>query len=231
MIKVVFIDIDDTLLSFSGYVKQAMKDGFKKYGFREYDETMYQTFNEVNSGLWRQIEDGTLTFSELKKIRWNMVFKELDIDFDGEEFEAYFREELSHSAIVEPGAKELLEYLSKRYVLCAASNGPHDQQVNRLRIGKLYDFFNYFYISEKVGAQKPSREFFDYCIKDLSENGIKGLLPEEIMIIGDSVSADMLGGKQYGMKTCLYNVNNKYSEKALEADYMVDSLLEVMNIL
>ncbi|MDO4966068.1 MAG: YjjG family noncanonical pyrimidine nucleotidase [Lachnospiraceae bacterium] len=231
MIKAIFIDIDDTLLSFSGYVKQAMKDGFRKFGFKEYDETMYQTFNEVNSGLWRQIEDGSLTFSELKKIRWNMVFKELDIDFDGEKFEEYFREELSHSAIVEPGAYKMLEYLSKKYVLCAASNGPHDQQINRLRIGKLYDFFDYYFISESVGAQKPSREFFDYCIKKLREDGMDGLLPEEIMIIGDSVSADMLGGKQYGIKTCLYNVNNKYSVKGEEADYMVNSLLDTMNIL
>ena len=38
MIKVVFLDVDDTLLSFSEYVKQAMRDGFKKYGLKPYTE-------------------------------------------------------------------------------------------------------------------------------------------------------------------------------------------------
>ena len=35
MIKAVFIDIDNTLLSFTGYVKQAMREGFAELSLAE----------------------------------------------------------------------------------------------------------------------------------------------------------------------------------------------------
>ena len=34
MIKVVLVDIDNTLLSFTGYVKEAMREGFSFYGLK-----------------------------------------------------------------------------------------------------------------------------------------------------------------------------------------------------
>ena len=74
MIKAVFIDIDNTLLDFDAYVKDAMRTGFKKYGLPEYKEEMFDTFTTENAKLWHQIEDGTLTFNELIKIRWNKIF-------------------------------------------------------------------------------------------------------------------------------------------------------------
>ena len=60
LIKVVLIDIDNTLLSFTGYVKESMREGF----------------------------------SYLEKSRWNLIFKELGIVFDGPTFEDYFKEKL-----------------------------------------------------------------------------------------------------------------------------------------
>lgn len=229
MIKAVLIDIDDTLLSFSGYVKQSMREGFQKFGLAEYRDFMYQTFQEINTQLWKQIEQGTLTLDGMREVRWNRIFKELGIDFDGPTFETYFRARLFDSAILEPGAEELLRYLSENYFLCAASNGPYDQQMNRLKLGGLYDYFDHFFISEAIGAQKPSREFFDYCVKTITEQERSALLPEEILIIGDSVSADISGGKQYGMKTCLYAAD-RADRSVPEADFVVKELAEIPQI-
>ena len=36
MIKVALIDIDNTLLSFTGYVKEAMREGFSFFGLKPY---------------------------------------------------------------------------------------------------------------------------------------------------------------------------------------------------
>ena len=231
MIKAILIDIDDTLLSFSGYVKQTMKEGFSEFGFAEYDEKMYPVFETINNGLWRQIEQGTLTFEGLQKIRWNLIFKELNIDFDGLTFEKYFREKLFDCAILEPGAAEFLEYLSKKYILCAASNGPFEQQMNRLRVGRLERYFDHFFISEKVGAQKPSKAFFDFCMKELRATEQPDILPEEVMVIGDSITSDIAGGKQYGMKTCLYAGNRAVLTNTGEADHVIKHLSEIKQIL
>ena len=124
MIKVIFIDIDNTLLSFDEYVKQAMREGFEKFGLGEYRGEMFGVFLGINAKLWRAIEKKEITFEELGQIRWNMVFEKLGIDFDGVVFEDYFRARLRESAIPVDGAYEMLDYLSSKYTLCAASNGP-----------------------------------------------------------------------------------------------------------
>lgn len=231
MIKVVFLDIDNTLLSFSGYVKEAMREGFPHFGLPEYKESMYPIFEKINGGLWRDIEQKKITFEELLEIRWNKIFAALGIDFDGRIFEKYFREKLFDSAVFEDGAKDLLDYLAEKYTLCVVSNGPYEQQINRLRKGEILNYFSGLYISSKVGTSKPSAEFFDYCFDDLHENGFESLAPEEVMIIGDSITADIAGGKQYGMQTCLYTgVKDKISDVP-EADYIVAKLSDIKKIL
>lgn len=231
MIKVVLMDIDDTLLSFSGYVKETMKEGFSRFGLPEYDDAMYAVFRKTNDALWRQIEQGTLTFDELLKFRWNKIFRELKIDFDGTVFEKFFRAKLFDSAILEPGATDLLDHLCNNYILCVASNGPFEQQINRLRVGQLYGYFDHFFISEAIGAQKPSREFFDFCMERIREKEDPHVLPEEVMMIGDSVTSDIAGGKRYGFKTCLYAGAQGSAAPVAGADHVVDHLSEIKQFL
>ena len=90
MIKVVLLDIDNTLLSFSGYVKEAMRDGFSRFGLKPYTDEMFPIFEKINNSLWRQLEQGAMTFEELLECRWNRIFKALEIDFDGKKFEEVF---------------------------------------------------------------------------------------------------------------------------------------------
>ncbi len=232
MIKVVFMDIDNTLLSFSGYVKESMKNGFAQFGLKPYTEEMFPVFEKINTRLWKQIEEGTLSFEELMEIRWNTIFKELGIDFDGKTFEKYFREQLFYSAVPEQGAMGLLKYLSQKYTLCVASNGPYEQQLNRLRIGKMYDFFEHFFVSSKICAQKPNTAFFDYCFTKLRKTEFPHLLPQETIIIGDSISSDISGGINYGMHTCLYLKNTTMADvNIVRADYAVERLAEIKHIL
>ena len=226
MIKAVFLDIDNTLLDFDAYVKDAMRTGFEKYGLKKYEEDMFDTFTRINGGLWHDLELKKLTFDELIKIRWNKVFEGLGITFDGVEFERYFREFLNESAIPVEGSIELLEYLKDKYILCAASNGPYNQQLNRLKIGNMYNYFSHFFISEKIGASKPAKEFFDYCFNELD----KTILPSEVIIIGDSLTSDMEGGITNGLKTCYYDRSGK-GTKDKKVDYVVTSLEEIKNIL
>ncbi len=231
MIKVVFIDIDNTLLSFSGYVKKSIRDGFAQFGLKPYAEAMFPVFEKINNSLWGQLERGTLSYEDLISIRWDMIFKELDIAFDGKVFEKYFREQLFYNAVPEPGAVELLKYLSQRYILCIASNGPYEQQINRLRVGKMYDYFAHFFISSQIGAPKPSRVFFDYCFKELRASEFPELSPKETVIIGDSISSDISGGIEYGMHTCLYQKNPVPDVDLFKVDYVVASLAEIERIL
>lgn len=231
MLKVILFDIDNTLLSFDAYVKESMKSGFEKFEIGTYEDRMFSVFNQINTDLWQLIETGKLDFKELQKKRWNMIFEYLGISADGIAFEKYFQECLFESAIPENGAMELVKYLHSKYILCVASNGPYMQQVNRLKISGMLPYFSDLFISEEIGSSKPSETFFSTCINRLNAKTEQNIQPYEIMIIGDSLSSDMLGGIQFGMQTCFYNPDKKDIPCGMKVNYNVSSLREIQNIL
>ena len=212
-IKVLFLDIDNTLLDFDAAAAWAMEQCFQKAGL-EYKSEMFAAFTEENNKIWQAI------------------LGHLGLEADGVEMEKEFRVLLNLSAVPVEGAEEILTYLKQqKYCLCAASNGPYDQQINRLKKADMLKYFAHCFVSEKVGADKPSQRFFDGCLKELP-----GVRPEECMMIGDSLTADITGGRAYGMSTCWYVPSvEKYREEKEKsgkpADYIIHDLLELKKIL
>lgn len=222
--KIIFIDIDNTLLDFNACAKQAMMESAIEMNISLPDDIL-TTFLPINNSLWARIEQGTLTLDGLHQVRWNMVFSALGICGDGPSFEKLFKKNLFYTAVKVDGAKELLEYLSKKYIVCAASNGPYEQQEYRLKKAGLLEYVSKIFVSERAKVSKPSKLFFDYCFENL-----KGFKPEDALMLGDSISADIIGAKNYGMDTCWfdYYATDKTSPFA---DYKITNLLDIKNIL
>lgn len=230
--RAIFIDIDNTLLDFDGYVRETMNKGFKHFGLKNYEPYMQDIFHTENDKLWQDIELGRLTIPELRQIRWRNVFRALDIDFDGPTFEEYFVNALNDSAIPVQGAYELLEGLKDKAVLCAASNGPYAQQIHRLKKADMFKYFSHCFISEDIGANKPANSFYKESFRRLNDGAGKPVLPGEALCIGDSLTSDMKGGIDYGMKTCYYRHNhnkNVPEQVAARIDIVADSLTEALN--
>ena len=199
MIKVILLDIDDTLLDFHKGAEQAIKNTCSEYGV-PYSEQMLSVFFEVNEFLWSQIEKETLTKPELYRIRWNSIFERLGINHDGYSFEESYRKNFRSTAIPVDGAKEMLCELSKCYRLFAASNSSYEQQIERLTSAGMLEYFEAVFVSEKLGHVKPSREFFECCMQRIGS-----YRKDEVVMLGDSLSADVSGGKAFGIKTCYFD--------------------------
>ena len=212
MIKAFFIDVDNTLLDFDAYVYDTMQQGFRKFSLRQFEPWMADVFHVENNKLWRALEDGRITFAELQQIRWNTIFDKLGIKFDGITFETYFRNQLRESAVPVAGAYELLAVLKKRgALLCVASNGPYEQQMNRLRLAGMTGYFDYFFISEDIGFSKPSEGFFTESFRRLNEDktAAEVIRPEDCVMLGDSLTSDMAGGRSCGMHTVFFSRGKK----------------------
>lgn len=54
---------------------------------------------------------------------------------------------------------------------------------------------------------------------------------DDTIIIGDLITSDIAGGKNYGMKTCLYARGQKCDSDYEKADYIVSDLSDIMKIL
>ena len=172
-----------------------------------------------------------MTYEELMQERWNRIFSVLNISFDGCKFENFFKECLFDSAIPIKDAVNILDYLKQRYILCVASNGPYEQQMNRLKKGKMLPYFSKFFISEKIGVSKPSKEFFLHCLNEFNverkQQSVSEILPSEIIMIGDSLSSDIAGAIDSGFKTCFFDKNKSGRTNNLHIDYVVSSLDDI----
>ena len=221
-VKLILIDIDNTLLDFDGYVKT-----FLNRHFQGDTDKIYQVFEEVNDKLWKQLEKGELTFTHLKEIRWSMILERLGTaDGNGMEMEEVFRKEMHESAIKVDGAEEMLKQLSKDYILATASNGPYEQQIHRIELAGFEKYFTMHFISEDIGYSKPDVRFFKEASARINKERSVPFKPEEILIIGDSLSSDMQGGRNAGIHTCFFTRDVKQTED-VQADVIVNSLYEV----
>lgn len=96
------------------------------------------------------------------------------------------------------GAEELVEYLSKKYPLTIVSNGYVETQYLKLEKSGLKECFAHTIYSEEVGVAKPDARIIDIAIERNSAH-LKDLKKEEVVLIGDSYSSDILGAKAAGI--------------------------------
>ncbi len=224
--KVVLLDVDNTLLDFNMCAAEALKDALSEWDI-PFTEEMFPVFLSCNKYLWEQIEKSTLTKEELYKIRFRMIFDTLGIS--GPEpslIDARFREGISQGAVPIRGAHELLSYLSKKYTVCVASNASHARQVNRLTKANMIRFVEHVFSSEEIGHPKPEKAFFDACLARLGN-----VSRDEVVMIGDSLTADIAGGAQSGIKTIWFNYNHEPLPEEQLFTYAVENLEEIQDIL
>ncbi len=227
MIKAVFIDIDNTVMDFDRCSERSMRLTCADWDIA-YDASMFEVFKRYNDRRWQDIERGELTVARLFEVRWNEVFALLGVPMtDGPEFERDFHVYLNVSDIPVDGAREALEYLHGKYRVYAASNSNTMKQRLRLEKTDMLRFFDDIFLSEELGETKPSPAFFDACFARIGD-----LSPSETVMIGDSLTADILGAASYGMTTCWYNHNRlPYDKSSLPADFVINDIRDVKTFL
>ena len=224
MIKAVLLDVDNTLLDFNLSAKAAISAAFSELGLAFNDNVM-PTFLRINDILWRKIETKEITREDLHRVRWGLVFEALGVSADGTVMERLFLSNLENYAIPVDGALDTVKYLSAKYVLYTASNAPYAQQVKRLTISGLMPYIKAIMNFESQGIHKPQKRFFEQCLAVMSP-----VKQEEIVLIGDSLSADIEGGKSVGFKTVWFNPRGAKTPTDV-CDYTITALSEIKNIL
>lgn len=120
---------------------------------------------------------------------------------------------------------EVVSALADDFDLYVVTNGVVETQYQRLEDAHLRAYFRDVFVSEELGYRKPQREYFDYCFAHIPENDKK-----RILIIGDSLSSDMLGGICAGIDTCWYNPDQKVNTKQLALTYEIKDLRDIYKI-
>ncbi|MBQ0038727.1 MAG: YjjG family noncanonical pyrimidine nucleotidase [Clostridiales bacterium] len=226
MYQAIFLDIDDTLLDFNACAAQAIRRALALRG-EVYRDEMFPVFRRINVGFWHRIETGEITRAQLAADRFNAVFAALGLGhLDGPAFEVDFKRFLNEAAVPVPHAPDTVRRLADRYPLYAATNGPQHQQENRLRLAGLLPYFTAVFTSESMGADKPSAAFFAACFARLP-----GITPGDVLLVGDSLTADIAGGAACGMDTCWFNPNRRPCPPELTPTHIITDLRELEHLL
>ncbi len=225
MIKFVLLDLDDTIFDFHKAERTAIAATLADVGIEPREQTL-ERYSEINALMWQRLERGELTREKVLTERFRRLFEELGATADEYKTKLIYEDRLSRGHYFIDGAENLLNELYGKYRLFITSNGTAHVQDSRIGSSDIPKYFEKIFISEKLGFNKPAREFFDACFAE-----IEGFSRDEAIIVGDSLSSDILGGINAGILTCHFNPKRKPNTSGIKPDYEIFSLAELPQLL
>ena len=223
--RILLFDLDDTILDFHTAERASIRQSFEELGI-SVDEAVLRRYSEINLDCWRQLEKGSMTREEVLVGRFEKLFAEMGVACPAGIAQARYEELLESGHYFVPGAPELLRVLCPKYDLYLISNGNTVTQEKRLKSAGIGPYFKGIFLSEEIGVNKPDKAFFDACF---------ALIPdfrrEDALIIGDSLSSDILGGVNAGVRTCWFNPAGVAADGDIRPDYEFHSLAELPELL
>lgn len=225
MIRTILFDLDDTLLDFRRAEAESLKRTLPAFGV-EPAPAVLERYHEINAAQWRLLEEGKLTQPQVLLRRYELLFEEQGIVCSPAEVCEAYERNLACGHWFIPGAEALLQALTPRYDLYLATNGTAAVQHSRLDSAGIRPYFKGIFISEEMGADKPSPEYFRRCFA-----AIPGFDPAAALMVGDSLTSDIRGGKAAGIRTCWFNPKGKPPRLDILPDHTIGALSELPALL
>jgi len=227
MIKAILWDVDGTLLDFKAAEKAAIKKLFTEFSLGKCTDEMIERYSEINKRFWQRLEKGEITKPEVLIGRFIKFFTEEGIDASvAPEFNERYQISLGDTIVYRDDSKEIIRSLKGRIKQYAVSNGTVRAQTKKLALSGLGEMMDGIFLSEQVGAEKPSPIFFERVFRD-----IPPFSKDEIMIVGDSLTSDILGGMNAGIVTCWYDPQKDAVPDGYKVDHVINDLHEVFSLI
>ena len=224
--KFLLFDLDHTLLDFDAAEDVALSHLLKEEGVEDI-QAYKDYYVPMNKTLWKDLELKKITKQELVNTRFAKLFAHFGIEKDGTYLANRYQFYLAQQGQVFSDAIELLDNLIERgYELFAATNGITAIQTGRLAQSGLAPYFNQVFISEQLQTQKPDALFYEKIGQK-----IPGFSKEKVLMIGDSLTADIQGGNNAGIDTIWYNPHHLENKTQAHPTYEVDSYQALLELL
>lgn len=225
MYEFLFLDLDDTILDFHKAESIAVRKALAEAGLNVTDEVVAR-YSAINKRHWEMLERGEITRDQVKVFRFARLFESEGVAADAEATAKNYERLLGIGHYFLPGAEETVAYLSGKYRLFLASNGTASVQKGRMTSANLYRFFEKAFVSEEIGANKPSVAYFERAFAQ-----IPGFNPQKAIIVGDSLTSDILGGINAGIATCWVNPKHLEAPANIRPDYEIEALHQLPQLL
>ena len=227
MIRVILWDVDGTLLDFLAAEKAAMEGCFAHFGLGACSGEQIARYSAINVKYWKGLENGLYTKPQVLVGRFEEFFKAEGIDPAlAVPFNDLYQLLLGETVCFMDNSYELIEGLRGQVRQYAVTNGTRVAQEKKLSKSGLVELFNGVFISELVGAEKPSPIFFDHVFSHIGP-----VNREEVLIVGDSLTSDMRGGLNAGIRCCWYNPKGLPVPEDMPIHHVITDLNQIKDLL
>ena len=143
---------------------------------------------------------------------------------------AAFYHETQKNWLIVPGAKSLLDSLSRKKVhIGLITNASYAEDIRQLlQQHEIREYFDQIIISAEVGYRKPHKKIFSIALELMESRA------DQSVMIGDSLVADIWGASQSGIRSiwlkAYANVSSPLSQK-IKPDAEADSISEIPAVL
>lgn len=227
MIKTILWDVDGTLLDFDAAERAAIRTLFDAFGLGECTDAMLSCYHEINIGFWQKLERNELTRSQVLVGRFEQFFNEYGINTAiAPEFNQRYQLTLGETIVYHNDSLDIVKGLKGKVRQYVVSNGTIAAQTKKLDRSKLGEQMDGIFLSEELGVDKPDIAFFNKVFSAIHADDLS-----TIMIVGDSLTSDILGGMNAGIRTCWYNPEGKPLPDTYKVDYIISDLHELTDLL
>ncbi len=200
-----FFDLDRTLWDFEANSREVLYDLFHTH---ELDKLgiagagkWVREYETINAGYWEAHRSGKVGKDELRYNRFRDTFRVFGVrseDLAEKIGDDYIRRTPQKTNLI-PGAFEMLEELSEKYAVHLITNGFEDTQYIKLKGSGIDRFFGEVVTSDRAGQRKPHPGIFQFSLE------VAKAEPEDSLMIGDDLEADIIGARKFGMDQVYFN--------------------------
>ncbi len=224
-IEHIFFDLDHTLWDFDKNSALTFQQIFEEQNIKlDFDEFL-KVYIPLNLSYWRLYREDKISKETLRYKRLKDVFDALNYEVSDELIhqisEDYINYLPNHNFLIE-GTIELLKYLKPKYKLHIITNGFKEVQNRKLNNSGIRGFFDVIVTSESVGVKKPNPKIFNFALEQANSK------PENCVMIGDSLEADVIGSQNLNITPVFFNPNKEEHETSVKT---VVELLEIKQFL
>lgn len=219
-----FFDLDHTLWDFRTNSRAVLRALFEELELAEQGlpdaDALIEVYEEINAGLWKRMEAGSIDKEVMRVLRFRNTFLRFGVKNDklarrmGDTY--LDRTPLMNGLF--PGTLELLHHLRPRYGMHIITNGFELTQATKLESSGLRPLFDHIITSEGAGAGKPDRRIFEKALRLAKAEAA------ECLMIGDSITADMMGARAAGMDQAHFAPEGEQDPEATYRIRRIDEL-------
>ena len=218
--KWILFDADETLFHFDNFA--GLKHMFARHGVT-FEKVEYDEYQVVNKQLWVDYQNNQINAEQLQTRRFKLWSDRLAIS--PKELNKQFLDAMAEICKTLPGAVELVSYLHANSIkMGIITNGFVQLQAVRLERTGFLPYFAPVVTSESVGVAKPHPKIFEHAFEQMGSPN-----KEHVLMVGDTLESDILGGNNFGIDTCWLNHHNKEHPKEITPTHQIRSLVELQS--